>query len=53
MKPSELLGRVKLLSKLRAMNDERHVIEHQLQKLKKTSSTKILAARPASVYGIV
>lgn len=53
MKPAELLARVKLLSKLRAMRDERSVIENQLQKLKKNSSTKILAARPASVYGAV
>jgi len=53
MKPSELLLRVKLLSKLRAMNDERSAIEVQLRKLKQSSSSMMVAARPASAaYGI-
>jgi DNA-binding response OmpR family regulator len=52
MKPSELLLRVKLLSKLRAMSNERSAIEVQLKKLKQTSSSVILAARPVSACGI-
>jgi serine/threonine protein kinase len=53
VKPADLLGRVKLLSKLRAMNNERSAIETQLEKMKKTSSSKIFVGRKISAYGAV